>query len=900
MKYLKLIIVALALLPLQKGFSQEEVSEEILELQTKAFLALEQGKEMLEVGEIENAVNAYRRALAIYRNIREKNPDFKKDTLDWRISLCGNQIAELSAQLQRTQPETKQPALQPSRDGDGKPPPPPFNSTPIQGYERLSDASDTPPAAVQVKPPAPVMAPQPRVRPTSPELKAEAADLEYMSKYIALLEEVKTLKQKMVTVQTREETSNVTIRQLSKQVDELKGKDTDMLTTIQKLNARNTDLLDGLDTAKSEQTSSEEARQSLETEMARLKVSLQTIEEDLEVKETKLRSLETEFQDNKKRITNNNRKVDKMSEERDAETVRANTLAVEVAKLKGDMIAKQAEAEEQVKSMEAAQGSREREQDQALKDTKKSLVDARRRNTDLLSDYELAEAKVASLEDKLNELSSETNRLVKVQVELAELQSAHEEQQATLAEKEAQLAKVDEDLKRLEELETLYVSSEKEVTQLEEQLNAQEERLMAASEGDEGLQKQLKVLIAEKTDLSTQLDDLKDTHALMTVDMSTRTGERDDALADSDKALARIKDLQLNIAQGRQEKGIVDAHVKQLELVLAETDAALTDAQKDAGGWLKEKTAMEKAHVAALTNQEKQIRAETGSALAEARKAVESALEEKADMEATHARVLMDQEKSLQTVRSDLREALEESASWKAKTADAMSAVKAEQKAMETVQRNSGSSSRTIAGLQKSVAGLEEDLKQRDEEISKVKSLLTESGQATKVAQSERDKLAKALEQTASEKDKAASTLVRERDEALKQRDEEISKAKNLLTESGQAIKVAQSERDMLAKALEQTASEKDKAASTLVRERDEALKQLEAKEAEISELKKKGREVEQPMRRRSARMNDIVPVPVLEQLGQMTPMIDIKAQGENGFSVEYQGLGTLNFVLPE
>jgi hypothetical protein len=46
--------------------------------------------------------------------------------------------------------------------------------------------------------------------------------------------------------------------------------------------------------------------------------------------------------------------------------------------------------------------------------------------------------------------------------------------------------------------------------------------------------------------------------------------------------------------------------------------------------------------------------------------------------------------------------------------------------------------------------------------------------------------------------------------------------------------------------------------------------------------------------------MNDVVPVPLLEQLGQMTPMIEIQAKGEAGFSVEYQGFGTIDLVLPE
>jgi hypothetical protein len=106
---------------------------------------------------------------------------------------------------------------------------------------------------------------------------------------------------------------------------------------------------------------------------------------------------------------------------------------------------------------------------------------------------------------------------------------------------------------------------------------------------------------------------------------------------------------------------------------------------------------------------------------------------------------------------------------------------------------------------------------------------------------------------------------------------------------------------DVCSSDLEQATSANEKSASSLVRERDEALRLLEAKEAEISDLKKKKEsQKSKPILRRGARMNDVVPVPLLEQLGQMTPMIEIQAKGEAGFSVEYQGFGTIDLVLPE
>ena len=262
--------------------------------------------------------------------------------------------------------------------------------------------------------------------------------------------------------------------------------------------------------------------------------------------------------------------------------------------------------------------------------------------------------------------------------------------------------------------------------------------------------------------------------------------------------------MQLIIAGERQEKGTLDEQLKQLEQSLEKNQASLDDAQKSAGDWLKEKT----------------------------------------ETERLHASVLADQEKALQSVRGELRTAREEVASWKAKTADALAVHKAEKKAMDDMKKSSGSSTRTIADLQKSLANQEEDLKVKNAEISKIKSVLAKSNQALATAESEKEKLEKTLEQAKSENKKSSSSLVRERDEALRL---------------------------------------------------------LETKEAEISELKKNRESLKsKPIQRRSARINDVVPVPLLEQLGQMTPMIEIQARGEAGFSVEYQGLGTIDLTLPE
>ncbi len=868
MKRVKIYLLSLIVLVLQGSFA-EEPTEKILELQTKAFIALEQGKEMVEAGELENAVNAYRRALAIYRGIREQDPDFKKDTLDWRISLCGNEISRLTTELRRTKGETSKPALE--KSSDGQPPPPPFNPTPIGGNPLVGEP-ETNPAALS--PSSPAIAPEPVVeaipapRPQSPRLQAETEDLEYMSKYIALLEEMKVLKQKMVIVQTREETSNVTIRRLSSQVDQLSSKDEDMMKTIQKLNTRNADLLDGLDQAKKNQTSTEKARQDLELEAAKLKTSLNTAAGNLGVTETKLQSLEAEFQENKKSIAANNRKAETMQAERDQETERANQLAVEMAKIEKDSTADHAEAADKMKtletqlaktgkdraaalkeseqnlvtahkhnndiqsnleraqaealehkkelstervqtadkieSMETKWASVNKERDSALEESQKSLVTAHKYNMDLLSDLELAQAEVASLKEAIAEMSSETKALAKLRTELEESQMAYEGQQATLVGKEALLQKAEKDVERLEKLEKNYAELKKERTTLQQQLDNQEKSLEAVTDGDKSVQEHLKMLLAEKIDLFSQLDALKDRHALMTVDFSSLGGRLELAQAGQAKSLSRIKDLQLTIAGERQEKGTLGKQLKQLEQSLEKNQASLDDAQKSAGGRLKEKM----------------------------------------EIERLHGRVLADQEKALQLIRGELREAQEDAASWKAKTTDALAAQKAEKKAMDDVKRNSGSSARSIADLQKALTDQEEDMKAKNAELSKIKSVLAKSNQSLETAKSEQEKLGKILEQATSANEKSASSLVRERDEALKL---------------------------------------------------------LEAKEAEISELKKKKEsEKSKPILRRSARMNDVVPVPLLEQLGQMTPMIEIQAKGEAGLSVEYQGLGTIDLVLPE
>ncbi|MFP6903728.1 MAG: hypothetical protein VCG02_00810 [Verrucomicrobiota bacterium] len=865
---MKIYLVSLIVLLLQGGFA-EEATEKILDLQTKAFLALELGKEMVEAGELENAVNAYRRALAIYRGIREQDPEFKKETLDWRISLCGNEISRLTAELQRTKGAPSDPAMRKAKDG--QPPPPPFTPTPIGGNP-LPGEPETNPAASS--PSSPAIAPEPVVeaipapRPQSPRLQAETEDLEYMSKYIALLEEMKILKQKMVIVQTREETSNVTIRRLSSQVDQLSSKDEDMMKTIQKLNTRNADLLDGLDQAKKNQSSTDKARQDLELEAAKLKTSLNTAAGNLGVTETKLRSLEAEFQENKKHIAANNRKVETMQTERDQETERANNLAVEMTKIKNESTAEHAKVADKIKiletqlaktekdraaalqeseknlitahkhnmdlqsnseraqaeaiklkkelsteraqtadkieSMETKWTAAKKERDTALEESQKSLVTAHKHNMDLLSDLELTQAEIASLKEAIAGISSETNALAKLRTELEEAQMAYEVQQAMLAGKEALLQGAEEDLGRLEELEKNYAEAEKARTTLQQQLDNQEKSLVALTDGDKSVQEHLKTLIAEKSDLSSQLDALKDRHALMTVDFSGLGGRLELAQAGQAKALSRIKDLQLTIAGERQEKGTLGKQLKQLEQNLEKNQASLDDAQKSAGGRLKEKT----------------------------------------EVERLHARVLADQEKSLQSIRGELRAAREDADNWKAKTTDALAAQKAEKKAMDDVKRSSGSSARTIAGLQKALADQEENLNAKNAEISKIKSVLAKSNQSLETAKSEQEKLEKTLEQATSANEKSASSLVRERDEALRL---------------------------------------------------------LEAKEAEISDLKKKKEsQKSKPILRRGARMNDVVPVPLLEQLGQMTPMIEIQAKGEAGFSVEYQGFGTIDLVLPE
>jgi chromosome segregation ATPase len=672
----------------------------------------------------------------------------------------------------------------------------------------------------------------------------------------------------MVIVQTREETSNVTIRRLSSQVDQLSSKDEDMMKTIQKLNTRNADLLDGLDQAKKNQSSTDKARQDLELEAAKLKTSLNTAAGNLSVTETKLRSLEAEFQENKKRIVANNRKVETMQVERDQETERAKNLAVEMAKIKKESTAEhakvadkikiletqlaktekdraaglkeseknlvtahkhnmdlqsnseraqaeaiklkkelsteRAQAADKIESMEKNWTAAKKERDTALEESQKSLVTAHKHNMDLLSDLELTQAEVASLKEAIAGISSETNALAKLRTELEEAQMAYEVQQAMLAGKEALLQGAEEDLGRLEELEKNYAEAEKARTTLQQQLDNQEKSLVALTDGDKSVQEHLKNLIAEKSDLSSQLDALKDRHALMTVDFSSLGGRLELAQAGQAKALSRIKDLQLTIAGERQEKGTLDKQLKQLEQSLEKNQASLDDAQKSAGGRLKEKT----------------------------------------EVERLHARVLADQEKSLQSIRGELRAAREDADSWKAKTTDALAAQKAENKATDDVKRSSGSSARTIAGLQKALADQEEDLNAKNAEISKIKSGLAKSNQSLETAKSEQEKLEKTLEQATSANDKSASSLVRERDEALRL---------------------------------------------------------LEAKEAEISDLKKKKEsQKSKPILRRGARMNDVVPVPLLEQLGQMTPMIEIQAKGEAGFSVEYQGFGTIDLVLPE
>ena len=806
---------------------------QLLDLQTEAYLAFVNGKEAYDSGDLQAALTSYRQALVHYQNIQQLDAGFKTDMVAHRVSECQGQVNRIQKEIGAVVDSPKRGQNRP-RTASSPPGP-----TPIGGP---SAVSPSPPAERR---PSPSMIDVPEVA-DNPELIKQSADLEYMEKYIELLREAKELKQRMVAIETREETSNLTIRGLSKQVEEMSAERKDMLQTIEKANARNSDLLEALDAA-----------EKYEAETARLKVALKDAEDKYAVLDAKLTVVEKEFQSGKESVRKNQQSVSRMEEELQQETRRANGMAVEIAKLKNEMDKPDPEVANLRK--ENRDLSRKIKNLQDAKDTQeitlKADVETAVNELDTLK-QELAEArsgmeKAQSAEKKARSELEEAQAAEKearsvaeiAQSEVAEARSAAEKAMAAVEEKSAAiesmksgesvaLAALEEenvealqDVKALElqvvELETEYSAATNEVKSLLEQVSAMETQLAAAAE-EGGLAERITSLTNENQTLKRQVKDMEGSTAALELELSTLTESEGEAEEESSKALQRMKELQLNVESLKARSA---AAGRQIDTLSSENEALV------------------KVNLDLQSRMDQSVQEATSDLRAELSKREE----ERRSLEKIQSAALADQAAEISALKqgvTDLQGQLD--ASRQAEDS-AKTALDQKSKEMQAMTREAGSATSASKRLNEKIMNLESSKQALERELEK---------EGAKVKGLERE----------------LSTVLEEHDRFKMMSDRLSVTAKKSAADHTAKVADLTEERDAARKVIEeqrQSLEEKDRALSELQ-------KQVEAK-------------AERP---KSNGIGSIVPLSALDKASDFVPFVDVRRDDHGGVTVEYPGIG--------
>lgn len=829
---------------------------QLLDLQTEAYLAFVNGKEAYDSGDLQAALTSYRQALVHYQKIQQLDAGFKTDMVAHRVSECQGQVNRIQKEIGAVVDSPKRGQNRP-RTASSPPGP-----TPIGGP---SAVSPSPPAERR---PSPSMIDVPEVA-DNPELIKQSADLEYMEKYIELLREAKELKQRMVAIETREETSNLTIRGLSKQVEEMSAERKDMLQTIEKANARNSDLLEALDAA-----------EKYEAETARLKVALKDAEDKYAVLDAKLTVVEKEFQSGKESVRKNQQSVSRMEEELQQETRRANGMAVEIAKLKNEMdkpdpevanlrkenrdlsrkiknlqdakdtqeITLKADVETAVNELDTlkqelaeARSGMEKAQS-AEKKARSELEEAQAAEKEARSVAEIAQSEVAearsaaekamaAVEDfpGVDELNKKLTTITMANEDLAALveeksaaiESMKSGESVALAALEEENAEALQDVKALElqvvELETEYSAATNEVKSLLEQVSAMETQLAAAAE-EGGLAERITLLTDENQTLKRQVKDMEGSTAALELELSTLTESEEER----SKALQRMKELQLNVESLKARSA---AAGRQIDTLTSENEALV------------------KVNLDLQSRMDQSVQEATSDLRAELSKREE----ERRSLEKIQSAVLADQVAEISALKqgvTDLQGQLDASR----QAADSVkTALDQKSKEMQAMTREAGSATSASKRLNEKIINLESSKQALERELEK---------EGEKVKGLERE----------------LSTVLEEHDRFKVMSDRLSVTAKKSAADHTAKVADLTEERDAARKVIEeqrQSLEEKDRALSELQ-------KQVEAK-------------AERP---KSNGIGSIVPLSALDKASDFVPFVDVRRDDHGGVTVEYPGIG--------
>ena len=457
------------------SYSQGQDASQAVDLQTEAYLSLVTGQDTFEKGEMKEALGHYRLSLVKYQQIQKADPSFMADRVASRVKECQLKIEAIERQLGVGSTVT---AIPGGSEG-------PRLATQPPGPTRMENRANPTP----VRRPVPPRQVPDEPEMTNPELLNKTADLEYMEKYIEALREVKSLRERMVSIENREESSNLTILGLNKQVESLAVEREDLLASMSKANELNQNLVTALDSA-----------EKYEQESARLGVALKASEDRYAVLDAKLATVEREFQSGKDSVRENQASMNQMKRELQQETDRANEMAVEIAKLKNDMNT----IDPELVQLRKEKRDLDRKMKGQRESSDKKIASLTTRLDETREQLEAAMSDLAGMKKEVSEMPDVAGLNDEIEI----LNAENESLQALIEDQKASMSESDDASLALAEMESRYAASTNEVATLTAQVVSLEEQIQLVT-GDEDLAARLAGLTEDNALLKSKLATLE-------------------------------------------------------------------------------------------------------------------------------------------------------------------------------------------------------------------------------------------------------------------------------------------------------------------------------------------------------------------------------------------------------